>query len=72
MTNLTFGCYFDKEIKPNVLPEGLTDLTFGYRFDKEIKPNVLPEGLTQLKLYPKVKFVNPSGKTSGSSSTLKL
>jgi len=48
LTHLTFGIYFDQEIKTDVLPQALTHLTFGAYFNQEIKAGVLPQALTHL------------------------
>ncbi len=39
---------FNKNIGPNVLPEGLVELTLGNSFNQQIGPNVLPGGLQNL------------------------
>src|SRR5271155_1855093 len=42
LLSLTFGRYYNQEIKQNVLPNSLQYLTFGSHYNQEIKRNVLP------------------------------
>ena len=36
LVNLTFGDFFNKKIKKDILPNNLTNLTFGFYFNQEI------------------------------------
>ena len=46
ITHLTFGNYFNKEIK-NCIPDNITHLIFGWKFNQEIK-DCIPNNVTHL------------------------
>ena len=43
-----YGSIFNKQIMPDILPNGLISLTFGVSYNREILPNVLPNTLISL------------------------